>query len=232
MTVYDKYLSPYSWRYGGSEIRRIWSEVHKRQIWRQLWVFLAETQLEFDIVEKEQVEDLHAHLHEIDINRSLAIESQIHHDLMAEINTFAEQCQIGGGIIHLGATSMDIKDNATILQIKESLDWVLRELFDLLLILSDKIIQFADTPIIAFTHLQPAEPSTLGYRLAQYAQDLYHDWENINQILVQIKGKGFKGAVGTSASYADLLGLENLPKFENILSKKIDLEFYPVSTQI
>jgi adenylosuccinate lyase len=231
MTEFDTYVSPYSWRYGGFEIRKIWSEVHKRKIWRQLWVDLAETQLEFCVVEEEQVKDINAHKDDIDIRRSLEIESQIHHDLMAEITTFAEQCEIGGGIIHLGATSSDIKDNTTVIQIKESLDLVSRRLRNLLIILSNKVIKFVDTPIIAFTHLQPAEPSTLGYRLAQYTQDMVQDWENINQVLSQIRGKGFKGAVGTSASFSELLGVENINAFENILSKKIDLEFYPVTTQ-
>ena len=108
---------------------------------------------------------------------------------------------------------------------------ILDKLENLLIQLTDKINQYADVPIIAFTHLQPAEPSTLGYRLAQYAQDLLSDWDAIQRILQDIKGKGFKGAVGTSASFAELLGVNNLPRFESILSDRLGLSFFNVTTQ-
>lgn len=231
MTDYSLYQSPYTWRYGHPEISKIWSESHKREIWRLLWVALAEAQLEFGLVKAEQVKDLKEHVGKIDISRSLAIEKRLKHDLMAEIMTYAEQCPIGGGIIHLGATSVDIKDNAIALQCKESLHLILEKLERLLLLFAEKIEQYADFPIIAFTHLQPAEPSTLGYRLAQYAQDLFSDWQTIRLTYLEIKGKGFKGAVGTSASYAELIGLENIPKFESILSEKLGISFFKVTTQ-
>ena len=231
MTDFSQYTSPYSWRYGSTEMRRIWGEEHKRRLWRSIWVALAEAQLEFGIGTPAQVEDLRAHQNDIDVLRALAIESKIHHDLMAEIKTFAEQCPIGGGLIHLGATSVDVKDNATALQLRESLDWIIQGLCSLLEILAPKIITFANTPIMALTHLQPAEPSTVGYRLAQYAQDLFADLENLSHIRQQIKGKGFKGAVGTSASYVELLGLENIARFEALLSEKLDLPFYSITTQ-
>ena len=231
MTDYETYLSPYTWRYSSPEMRHIWSEVHTRRLWRRIWVALAEAQLEFGLVTPEQVADLRAHAGNVDMLRSLEIESHIHHDLMAEVKTFAEQCPLGGGIIHLGATSVDVKDNATALQMRESLDSVAGCLRDLLGILAQKIDRYAATPLMAFTHLQPAEPSTLGYRLAQYAQDLLADWENLARVRSELRGKGFKGAVGTSASYAELLGLENLPKFEALLSTKLDLPFYSVTTQ-
>jgi hypothetical protein len=92
--------------------------------------------------------------------------------------------------------------------------------------------EYADTPLIAFTHLQPAEPSTLGYRLAQYAQDLLEDYRGIGQRRAELRGKGFKGAVGTAASYAELIGVENLDDFERKLSERLDLEFFPVATQV
>ncbi len=212
-------------------MRRIWSEVHTRRMWRRIWVALAEAQLEFGLVKAEQAADLSARADDVDMPRALEIESRIHHDLMAEVKTFAGQCPLGGGIIHLGATSVDVKDNATALQIRESLGLVTGCLRDLLGILARKIDRYAATPLIAFTHLQPAEPSTLGYRLAQHAQDLLADWENLGRVRSELRGKGFKGAVGTSASYAELLDLDNLSKFESLLSKKLDLPFYPVTTQ-
>ncbi len=231
MTDYTYYQSPYSWRYGSPEMRKIWSEIHKREIWRFLWVALAEAQLKFGLVETDQLKDLQAHMAEVDLSRSFEFETQLKHDLMAELKTYAEQCPVGGGIIHLGATSVDIKDNTIALQCKESLRLILDKLEFLLLQFAEKIENFADIPLIAFTHLQPAEPSTLGYRFAQYAQDLLSDWHAINRVYLEIKGKGFKGAVGTSASYAELLGVENLPKFESILSEKLGLSFYMVTTQ-
>jgi len=229
---YETYLSPFSWRYGSHEMRAIWSEINKRIIWRQIWVALAEVQAEFGLVTPEQVADLRAHAKEIDVARATEIETEIRHDLMAEVKTFAEQCPIGGGIIHLGMTSMDVVDNTDALRVRQSLDLILRQLKPLLLVFADQIQKWADTPIMAFTHLQPAEPSTLGYRLAQYAQDLLMDWENLYQLRGQIRGKGLKGAVGTSASYVELFGLDTLPKFEARLSKLLDLDFFPVTTQV
>jgi len=150
---------------------------------------------------------------------------------MAEIKTYEEQCSIGGGIIHLGATSVDIKDNATILQIKTALELVKIKLENLLLAFVDKVNSYAHMPIIAFTHLQPAEPSTLGYRFAQYAQDLYIDWNILSDLTEQLQGKGFTGAVGTSASYSELIGSKNLQKFQNSLGEKLGLHFFPVTSQ-
>jgi adenylosuccinate lyase len=228
---FDHYQSPFSWRYGSPAMRIVWSEAHKRMLWRKMWVALAQVQNEFGIVSLEQLADLQTHAEEIDVPRALEIEAEIHHDLMAEIKAFAEQAIIGGGVIHLGATSMDIEDNAEALRIRESLELTIEQLKTVLNQFSDKIIEWADLPIIAQTHIQPAEPSTLGYRLAQYTQDLFTDYQAITQQHAELRGKGFKGAVGTGASYAELIGVENLPKFEARLSELINLPFYPVTTQ-
>jgi adenylosuccinate lyase len=229
---YDTYLSPFTWRYGSTEMRQVWSEIHKRRLWRELWVALAETQAEFGLVTSAQVEDLRSHEAEVDMNRALEIEAEIHHDLMAELKTFAEQAPLGGGILHLGATSTDIEDNADALRLRQALDIVLQKLRKLLLSFADQVETWADTPLIAFTHLQPAEPSTLGYRLAQYAQDLLIDWEALCGVKDNLRGKGFKGAVGTGAAYAELLGSENLEKFEESLSERLELKFFPIATQV
>ncbi len=231
MTDFSVYLSPFTWRYGSPEMRLIWSEAHKRQLWRQIWVALAEIQHEFGLLSQQQVDDLRLHAESVDIQRALQIEAEIHHDLMAELKTFAEQCPLGGGALHLGATSMDIEDNADALRVRQSLDLVIVGLEQLLRAFVQKIITYADTPLMAFTHLQPAEPSTLGYRLAQYAQDLLMDWENLRRAHAHLRGKGFKGAVGTGAAYAELVGVENLAEFETRLSTRLGLPFYPVTTQ-
>ncbi len=228
---FESYNSPYSWRYGTEEMRQIWSEHHKRRTLRQVWVALAEAQSEFGLVTPEQLADLKAHADDVDVERALEIEAEIQHDLMAEIKTFAEQCKVGGGIIHLGATSMDILDNAEALRIRQALDLVLSKLTETLNILADQINTYADLTVMAHTHIQPAEPTTLGYRLAQYGQDLLADWEDLTRLRDNLRGKGMKGAVGTSASYGELIGIENLPKFGARLSELLDLPFYPVVTQ-
>jgi adenylosuccinate lyase len=230
---YSTYLSPFSWRYGSPDMRQIWSEVNKRRLWRQLWVLLAEVQSEYGLVSAAQVADLRQHMTEVDVERALEIEAEIHHDLMAELKTFAEQAVLGGGILHLGATSMDIEDNADVMRMRQALNLVLERLKALLLVLAEKIDAYASLSAMAFTHIQPAEPTTLGYRLAQYAQDLMLDWEALGRALRGLKGKGFKGAVGTSASYAELLGgAERVFEFETRLSMQLGLPFFAVATQV
>ncbi len=243
---HQTYLSPFTWRYGSDEMRHIWSEAHKRRLWRRLWVALAEAEQTAGLVSQAQVDDLRTHADQLDVDRALAIEAEIHHDLMAEVKTFAEQCPVGGGIIHLGATSMDIEDNADALRLRESLDLILSRLTGLLAELAAQIERWADTPIIAFTHLQPAEPTTLGYRLAQYGFDLLTDLAEVRRVRANIRGKGFKGAVGTSASYEDLLAdptTDHRPpttesptsisarQLEAQIMAAIDLEPFPVATQ-
>lgn len=231
MQNYETYQSPYSWRYASVEMRRIWSEVNKRRLWRQMWVALAEVQSGFGLVSAEQVDDLRAFALDIDMERSLQIEAEIRHDVMAEVRAFAEQCPVGGRIIHLGATSMDIRDNAEVLQLRDALDLLLGKVKRLLAVFARQIERHAALPAIAFTHLQPAEPTTYGYRLSVYAQDVLGDYHSLRLLRAELRGKGFKGAVGTSASYAALLGSENLEAFERSLSGKLELPFYPVSSQ-
>ena len=232
--THQTYLSPFTWRYGSAEMRRVWSEAHKRRLWRQLWLALAEAQLAAGLVKRAQVDDLRAHVDLVDVERALAIEAEIQHDLMAEIKTFAEQCPVGGGIIHLGATSMDIEDNADALRLRESLDLILAKLTTLLAELAGQIEGWAATPIIGLTHLQPAEPTTLGYRLAQYGFDLLTDLVEMRRVRAGIRGKGFKGAVGTSASYQDLLAAStgwSPAQLEAYIMASIELEPFPAATQ-
>lgn len=231
MVDYESYQSPFSWRYGSPQMRRVWGEKNKRLIWRRLWVTMAKAQSELNLVTPEQVLDLEKHMHAVDVARALEIEKTNHHDLMAELKVFADQCPLGSAILHLGATSMDIKDNAEVLQTKQSLLLVIQTLTKALRILAEKLDLFADLPVIAFTHLQPAEPTTLGYRLAGCAQDLMKDHENLSNILKRIKGKGFKGAVGNAASYVMLYGMEGFSRFESYISHELDLPFFEISSQ-
>lgn len=228
---YENYQSPFSWRYASPEMRSLWSEHHKRLLWRKIWVALAKVESEFGLFAPELVKELEAQATEIDVEAALEIEALIHHDLMAELKTFAYQCPAAGGVLHLGATSMDIEDNADALRLRASLEIILTKLKELLLGFAIQIENTIDIPIIAFTHLQPAEPSLLGYRMAFYAQDLLSDWQQISQVRDEIRGKGFKGAVGTAAAYGDLIGVDQLDDFEARLSQELDLKFFAVTHQ-
>ncbi len=237
--TYDTYLSPFTWRYGSPEMRALWSEAHRRRLWRRIWVALAEAEQAAGLVTAAQVSDLRGHADNIDLARAQTIEAEIHHDLMAEVRTYAEQCPVGGGIIHLGATSMDIEDNADALRLRDALDLILHRLRDVLLALAGQIETWAAAPTMAFTHLQPAEPTTVGYRLAQTAQDLLADYEELRRVRAGIRGKGFKGAVGTSASYVQLLEAKaehststlTLASFETRIMAALGLEAFPIATQ-
>jgi adenylosuccinate lyase len=228
---FESYQSPFSFRYASHEMRALWSEAEKRRLWRKIWVALAEVQGQFGLVTPEQAADLRVHAADVNIARALEIESEIHHDLMAEVRAFAEQTPVGGGIIHLGATSMDIEDNADALRLRAALDLTIARLGVLLRLFAERIEMWASLPLIAFTHIQPAEPSTLGYRLAMYAQDLLADYVALKEVRAGLRGKGFKGAVGTGASYAELLGAEHVAAFEQKLSEKLDLPFFEIATQ-
>ncbi len=228
---YGTYLSPYTWRYGNNLMRAIWSENHKRQLWRQIWIALAQVQADFGLVSQAQLGDLQSHSDTIDLQLSFQIEKNIHHDLMAELQAFASQCPIGGGILHLGATSMDIEDNADAIRQKQALELVIDQLKTILYLLKERIDEWADLAVIGFTHLQPAAPTTLGYRICLYAQDLLNDLAAVKQQYGNLKGKGFKGAVGTASTYVDLVGLENFSEFEKRMSSALDLAFFPVTGQ-
>ena len=238
MYDHETYLSPLTWRYGSEEMRHLWSEAHKRRLWRRIWVALAEAQTEFGLVTPEQAADLRAHADQVDIDRARLIEAEIRHDLMSEIKAFAEQCPVGGGILHLGATSMDVKDNADALCLREGLDLLLERLRALLGDLAGLIEAHADQPCMAYTHLQPAEPTTIGYRLAQYGFDLLIDLEELQRVRQEIKAKGFKGATGTSASYTQLLASaqpgnqgQTARDLEAHVMARLEIEAFPVATQ-
>jgi adenylosuccinate lyase len=214
-------------------MRRVWSEAEKRRLLRRFWVALAEAQAEAGLVSSEQVDDLRAHQDQIDIARATQIEAEIRHDLMAEIRTFAEQSPVGGGIIHLGATSMDALDNVDALRLQRGLDLIVGGAQTLLVALVERMEQEAETPTMAFTHIQPAEPTTIGYRLAQYAQDLWEDWREVRRVRAAIKGKGLKGAVGTSASYTELLKGTgwSARRLEERVMEKLGLVAFEAATQ-
>ncbi|MCL5783832.1 MAG: adenylosuccinate lyase [Patescibacteria group bacterium] len=228
---YDSYQSPFSWRYGSEEMRGIFSEENKYKLWRKVWVALARAEHREGLVSKEELEDLEKNQDNIDIARIWEIEKDTRHDVVAAIREFSEKAKIGGGKIHLGATSMDISDNAETIRILEALGLVEDGLKRLLKTFSAKIEKYADFSCMGYTHLQPAEPTTLGYRFAFYAQDLLMDLELLQFVKESLKSKGVKGAVGTSASYVKLLDETKAKEMENGIMEELGVEAFEITNQ-
>lgn len=228
---YKTYLSPFTWRYGSKEMREIWSEVYKRKLWRKVWVALAKAQHEAGLVSKEELDDLAKHQDEIDIDRAHEIEDDVKHDLMAEVKAYGEKAKVGAGKIHLGATSMDIEDNADTVRALESLVLIEEKLNVLLGAFRKKIEQYKSTPCMGYTHLQPAEPTTVGYRFAFYAQDLLLDKKLLNFVINEVKGKGMRGAVGTAASYVALLDEKKAMELEEKVMDELHIDAAAIASQ-
>lgn len=231
---HDTYISPLTWRYGSDEMKTIFSEVHKRKLLRRVWIALARAESKAGIVTEEQVRELESHKDDIDINRATEIENEIHHDLMAEIRTYAEQCPKAGGIIHLGATSMDALDNADAVRFKEALQLVAVRIADLIDVLAKRASEMKSVPTMAFTHIQPAEITTIGYRLSQTLQDLSDDADDLIGTIASIKGKGMKGAVGTAASYKVLLDGTGVSarELEKLVMDELGIKPFEAATQV
>lgn len=230
---HDTFLSPFTWRYGSDAMRQMWSETYKRRLLRKVWLALAEVQHEVGLVTSKQLAELRAHVEDVNIERSSVIETEIKHDLMAELQSYAEQCPTGGGALHLGATSTDVLDNADVIRIHKSFDLILETLRGTLISLADLIDHWAETPTLAFTHLQAAEPTTIGYRLAQYGQDLLVDEEELERVRRGVRGKGMKGAVGTSASFTALLSGTSMTarQLETQVMGRLGIESFQATTQ-
>ncbi len=227
------YASPFSWRYARPALRELFSERERRKLWRAVWIALAEAQQGAGLVTQAELDDLRAHAEDIDLAAALAIEREIGHDLMAEIRVFAKQATAGGGKLHLGATSMDIEDNVETFRMRLALDGILSALDGLLAEFAARIERHADLVCMGYTHLQPAEPTTLGYRLAVYAQDLLIDRATLLHVREQLTAKGMRGAVGTSASYTRLLdGTELTPqRQEDAVLGRFQLSARDIATQ-
>jgi adenylosuccinate lyase len=191
-------------------MRELFSEETKRRMWRRLWLELATAQSKAGLVTEEELADLRRHVDAVDLAAAHEIEKEIHHDLMAELRVYAKQAKLGGGKLHLGATSMDVEDNVETARMKQALSMVSDALRSLLDLFAAQIEKYADLPCMAYTHLQAAEPTTLGYRMSLWAHDFYLDYENLKCLAAWLPSKGLRGAVGTSASYAALLKGSNV----------------------
>ncbi|MDA4122592.1 MAG: adenylosuccinate lyase [Thaumarchaeota archaeon] len=232
---YDTFLSPFTWRYGSDEMRAVFSEKARRATWREIWLELAKAESEFGLISDEELQGISARASakHVDIAKAHELERKIRHDLMAELRTFAAQTKKGGGKLHLGATSMDIEDNSDALLFNRALELTLTRLVNCLGAMREKVQKYKGMVCMAWTHLQPAEPTTMGYRFANYAQDLVIDIELLEVVRDRfLKGKGMKGAVGTSASFTKLLGTgKNARRMEAKVMEGLGLDYFPLSTQ-
>jgi adenylosuccinate lyase len=232
---YDSYLSPFTWRYGSEEMRKLFSETQRRATWRKVWLSLAEAEAGLGLMSSKELEAIRKSSGEanVDIARAHEIEKRIRHDLMAELRVFADQAKEGGGKLHLGATSMDIEDNADVIIFEKGLDLIVGRLVSCLDAAAARVRQHKGLVCMGWTHLQPAEPTTVGYRFANYAQDLVLDIKLIEALRKDfLKGKGVKGAVGTSASYKKLLGsTAKAKRLEEDVMSGLGLGYFEVASQ-
>jgi adenylosuccinate lyase len=232
---YDSYLSPFTWRYGSEEMRKLFSETQRRATWRKVWLSLAEAEAGLGLISGRELAAIRRSSgpEKVDIAKAHEIEKRIKHDLMAELRVFADQAKEGGGKLHLGATSMDIEDNADVMVFGKALQLVIGRLVGCLDAAAARVRQYRGLVCMGWTHLQPAEPTTMGYRFANYAQDVVLDIKLIETLRKEfLKGKGVKGAVGTSASYTKLLGsAARVKRLEEDVMSGLGLSSFDVATQ-
>lgn len=216
-------------------MRRLFSETRRRATWRKVWLSLAEAEAGLGLISGQELEGIRKGSSEkkIDIAKAHEIEKKIKHDLMAELRVFAGQADGGGGKLHLGATSMDIEDNADIIIFGKALDLLVQRLVSCLDATAARIKKHRALVCMGWTHLQPAEPTTMGYRFANYAQDIVMDVKLIETLRKDfLKGKGVKGAVGTSASFKKLLGsTSKVRRLEEDVMSGLGLGYFDVATQ-
>jgi adenylosuccinate lyase len=186
-------------------MRTLWSEVNRRRFMRRVWLALAETEAQAGLLDEEQIEELRATVDDVDLERSAEIETQTRHDVMAELLAWAEQAPGGGKGLHVGATSADITENVDVLRMARGLELIQQRLASVMVDLADAVERYASLPTMGWTHLQPASVTTVGYRLAVNLLDFVEDADLLSFVAGRLRGKGFKGPVGTRASYAQAL---------------------------
>lgn len=230
---FETYQSVFTYRYGTPEMRKIWSRQNFWLTVRDVWIAVAEAQEKAGIVTKEQVNDLKKHRNDLSVERIDQLEREKGHDVAAAIAEFSEVAPIGGEILHNGMTSEDVLSNAEIKQIHDSLDALRPKLVSTLEAFSSQIAANKDLTCVGWTHLQAAEPTTMGYRFAKYAQDLVDDLKILDFMKSLIKSKGIKGAVGTSASFMEIFEGTNMTagKQEELIMEKLGIEPATITDQ-
>jgi adenylosuccinate lyase len=199
------YQNPLEVRYASKEMLSLFSEETKFTTWRDCWIALAESEMELGLpVTAKQVADLRANRNNLNLDRAREIEKDIHHDVMSHIRAYGEVASTAAGIIHLGATSAFVGDNTDMIVMKQGMILVKRRLVTLIKTLRDKCMEFRSLPVLAYTHLQPAQPTTLGKRMSLWLYDLTLDLSDLSRRIEDLPALGVKGTTGTQASFMEL----------------------------
>ena len=231
MHTYD---NPLITRYASSAMSQLWSPQRKFSTWRRLWLALAEAEAELGLpITESQLNELRVHLDDIDFDKANEYERELRHDVMAHVHTYGDCCPQARPIIHLGATSCFVTDNADALLIKESLVLIRNRLAAIIDRLGRFAWKYRDLPCLAFTHLQPAQPTTVGRRACLWAYDLILDLEEIEHRLINLKTLGNKGTTGTQASFLKLFNdnHERVRQLEFLFCEKIGLKPFAITGQ-
>ncbi len=231
----DRYVSPLSERYASKEMQYIFSPDMKFRTWRRLWIALAETEKELGLpITQEQIDELKAHKDDINYDVEKERERQVRHDVMSHVYAYGVQCPKAKGIIHLGATSCYVGDNTDIIVMTEALKLVKKKLVNVIAELAKFAEKYKDLPTLAFTHFQPAQPTTVGKRATLWMQEFMLDLEDLNYVLSTMKLLGSKGTTGTQASFLELFDgdQETIDKIDPMIAEKMGFkQCYPVSGQ-
>ena len=232
---YDRYQSPLSERYASKEMQYIFSPDMKFRTWRKLWIALAETEKELGLnITDEQIEELKSHADDINYEVAKQREKIVRHDVMSHVYAYGQQCPKAKGIIHLGATSCYVGDNTDIIIMSEALKLVKKKLVNVIDELSRFADQYKSLPTLAFTHFQPAQPTTVGKRATLWMQEFTMDLADLDYVLGSLKLLGSKGTTGTQASFLELFegDQEKIDKIDPMIAQKMGFEAcYPVSGQ-
>jgi len=231
----DRYQSPLSERYASKEMQYIFSPDKKFRTWRRLWIALAETEKELGLpITEEQIEELKAHAEDINYDVAKEREKVVRHDVMSHVYAYGQQCPKAKGIIHLGATSCYVGDNTDMILMSEALDIVRKKLVNVISELAGFADKYKDLPTLAFTHFQPAQPTTVGKRATLWMQEFEMDLEDLEYVKSTLKLLGSKGTTGTQASFLELFDgdQETIDKIDPMIAEKMGFEAcYPVSGQ-
>lgn len=231
----DRYQSPLSERYASKEMQYIFSPDKKFRTWRRLWIALAETEKELGLnITQEQIDELRAHQDDINYDVAKAREKEVRHDVMSHVYAYGQQCPKARGIIHLGATSCYVGDNTDIIVMTEALKLVRKKLVNVISELSGFADKYKDLPTLAFTHFQPAQPTTVGKRATLWMQEFCLDLEDLEHVISTMKLLGSKGTTGTQASFLELFDgdQETIDRIDPMIAEKMGFtECYPVSGQ-
>ena len=235
MSTTDRYSSPLSERYAGSEMQFLFSPDMKFRTWRKLWIALAETEKELGLpITEAQIEELKAHADDINYDVARAREKEVRHDVMSHVYAYGVQCPEAKGIIHLGATSCYVGDNTDLIIMREALRLVRKKLVNVIAHLADFAEAQKAQATLAFTHFQPAQPTTLGKRATLWIQEFAMDLEDLEYVLDSLKLLGCKGTTGTQASFLELFDgdYEKVDRLDGMIAQKMGFDAcYPVSGQ-